>query len=625
MQTKKMEKSEALATLQSVFAIPNFRAGQEEIIDAIMSQQNTLAVMPTGSGKSLCYQLPAVLNKGLTLVVCPLIALMKDQVDSLLARGVEAAFLHSGVEYSHQQCIIHDIEQGKIRILFVAPERFRNPHFQDLMRHVKITLLAIDEAHCISQWGHDFRPDYRRIGALREALHYPPTIALTATASPEVQRDIIEQLELKKPSIHILGFDRPNLLFKVRIFRTQHQKLEYALNFIRSTLPMRLGSVAPIRGCGLLYAATRKQAEDAVRFLRENGVYAGLYHAGLDDAQRSIVQERFMNDDYHCLVATTAFGMGVDKPDIRYVLHLSMSSSIEAYTQESGRAGRDRKPAQCILLYTPQDTKIQAFFIDNAYPSELLYTDICKAFSPTKSEPDPPLRLSIEDLRKKLSQTTKNGVDAALRKLRTLGCLDLSDDDEIMWLCAPEAKALKTLCLEAKQQRKAAENRLKDLLSYVYNEECRTKFILRYFGSREAKNFKKCYHCDLCNVQFPTRTKGEDGNFPPDDMTTVLLKILSTVARRNGQISGTQVAEVLSGQTQDESLKTLSTFGLMSYLPPEEIKVMCAILCDAKLLISHKTTLGLSPEGTRCMKAKSPQEFPEEIMAFLRKRFENAP
>ncbi|MFA5624166.1 MAG: ATP-dependent DNA helicase RecQ [Bradymonadales bacterium] len=615
------KQAEALDTLQRVFAIPAFRTGQAEIIDSILREQNTLAVMPTGSGKSLCYQLPAVLSSGLTLVVCPLIALMKDQVDSLQARGIRAAYLHSGVDYAQQQATIHEIETGLTKILFVAPERFRNQNFQSLLKRIPITLLAVDEAHCISQWGHDFRPDYRRIGSLRESLSYPPTIALTATASPEVQRDIITQLDLKTPDIHILGFDRPNLLFKVRMFRTQRQKLDYALEFIRSTLPMRLGSEAPIKGCGLLYASTRKQAEEAVRFLRENGIFAGLYHAGLSDDERSEVQERFMNDDYHVLVATTAFGMGVDKPDIRYVLHLSMSSSIEAYTQESGRAGRDRQASQCILLYTPQDMKIQEFFIDNSYPPEKLYNDICKAFLASDDDPQPAQELSYDALRAKIKQKNKNGIDTALRKLRAIGAIELPSDGSIVMRRLPERKVILELSRESKLQRNAAEKRLKDLLSYIYNEECRTKFILRYFGSREAKNFKKCYHCDLCNVAFPTRSRGEDGPFPPEPLHILLLKILSTVARRNGRINSAQVAATLSGQASPDAIATLSTYSLLSYLPPEEIKVITALLCDAKLLISHCAILGLSAAGSRALKAKSLDDFPPSLAEFLKKRF----
>lgn len=621
---------QAVKALREVFRLQNFREGQESIIRDVLSGRDTLAVMPTGSGKSLCYQLPGLVIPGLTLVISPLIALMKDQVDSLRARNISCANLHSGMSYAEQQEVCDRVLTGEIKFLFVAPERIRNAAFQGLLKRAVIGLLAVDEAHCISQWGHDFRPDYRRLGVLRESLGMPPTIALTATASPKVQEDIVAQLALKSPGIHILGFDRLNLRFGVQMMRTETQKLEFALEFVRSRIQQRCGFRRRYPGCGILYASTIKQAEAAGAFLREHGIRAGVYHANLSPAMRSRIQEQFMNDEFHCLIATTAFGMGVDKPDIRYVLHLSLSSSVEAYTQESGRAGRDRNPAECLLLYAGRDVKIQEFFIDNSFPDLPVYRTIFDVFASPSGTRDPVAgtRISRSSVYDAFEKKSASLVDTALRKLRACDLLDILPDDTLVWRSEPPRDILKTLDENSRIQRKVAKNQLKSLLGYVYEESCRTKFILNYFGSREANRFRRCHHCDLC-AAMPVRPElGTPGDFPPEPVHFVLLKYLSTVARclvAGIRINSAQIASVLTGSTGEPALSGISTFGLLEYMDGAEIKVLTGVLREANLIATDPYGfVVLTQPGRMALSAKSLEDFPRAVQNYVKLRFPRA-
>lgn len=621
----------AKTTLKTVFRLTEFRDGQEEIIRSVLSGHDTLAVMPTGSGKSLCYQLPGLIMPGMTLVISPLIALMKDQVDSLMARGISAANLNSMLSYAKQQEVCERVYRGEIKFLFVAPERIRNVAFQNLLRSVTIGLLAVDEAHCISQWGHDFRPDYRRLGTLRKDLNMPVTIALTATASPEVQNDIVEQLELRQPTLSILGFDRLNLRFGVVKMRTETEKLEYALEYVRQRIQHQIGFKRQYSGCGILYASTIKQAEAAGAYLKKHGIRAGVYHAGLPPAVRTRIQEQFMNDEFHCLIATTAFGMGVDKPDIRYVLHLSMSSSVEAYTQESGRAGRDRKPAECMLLYAGRDVKIQEFFIDNGCPDLPIFKTIADTFAQTADakEPQPGTRLSIDELMKNFEQKEAALVDTALRKLRALDYLDISPDDIMIWRKPLESGAIAQLSEESRIQKKALHRQLSSLVRYVFDDNCRTKFILKYFGSREGKSFKRCHHCDLCKAMPIRPEQGKPGVFPPEPLHWIILKYLSTIARcQNAHlpVNNRQAAGILTGTTGEPAFTGISTFGTMAYMDPAEIPVLGGVIREAGLTMQNSLNyIQLTLEGKKCLSAAKITDFPHTLQNYLHLRFPRAP
>jgi ATP-dependent DNA helicase RecQ len=352
-------------TLRDRFGLERFRPGQREVIEEVLNRRDVLCVMPTGGGKSLCYQLPALLLDGLTLVVSPLIALMKDQVDVLVGRGLRATLLNSTLDPDEQRARLIEIESGRYDLVYVAPERFRSHRFVEAMARIKPALLAVDEAHCISEWGHDFRPDYARIGQARRALGFPPCIALTATATDLVRRDIADQLDLQDPAPFVTGFDRPNLRYAVVEARRDDDKLAVLARTLEEN-----------PGPAIIYASSRKRCEAIGSFLgKELKREAVIYHAGLGRDERTSAQERFMGGEADTVVATNAFGMGVDKANIRSVIHFNMPGTLEAYYQEAGRAGRDGDEAQCLLLYAPGDRRLQEIFIENEYPPrDVVYT-----------------------------------------------------------------------------------------------------------------------------------------------------------------------------------------------------------------------------------------------------------
>ncbi|OGP73984.1 MAG: hypothetical protein A2V86_08020 [Deltaproteobacteria bacterium RBG_16_49_23] len=363
-------KDERIRVLNEKFHFSGFRKWQEEIIDVLLRKRDAVVVMPTGSGKSLCYQLPALLLDGVTLVVSPLIALMKDQVDGLVQNQVPATFINSALTPSEQGQRLREIQQGRYKLVYIAPERFRNPGFMEGIQSCRVSLFAVDEAHCVSEWGHDFRPDYLRLKGVVERLSHPPVAALTATATSDVRRDIITQLGLKQPITFVAGFDRPNLRFKVKMVEGETDKIDAVLNLLKREAQR-----------GIIYAATRKNVESLTSALRFHGYKAGGYHAGMEMESRKSVQDSFMEGNLPVVVATNAFGMGIDKADLRFVIHYNIPGSIEAYYQEVGRAGRDGKPATCLLLFNYADTFTQEFFIDGSYPPrdmiEQTYQVIC--------------------------------------------------------------------------------------------------------------------------------------------------------------------------------------------------------------------------------------------------------
>jgi ATP-dependent DNA helicase RecQ len=342
-------------TLRDVFGLDEFRPGQREVIEDVLAGHDVLCVMPTGAGKSLCYQLPAVLKKGLVVVVSPLISLMEDQVQQLRDEGIPATVLNSTLSPQHRRRVMDEIEAGFEGLLYVAPERFFAGDFAALMPKLKPSLFVVDEAHCVSSWGHDFRPEYSRLGDVREQWDWPVTIALTATATADVRRDIITQLNLRSPRVLVTGFDRPNLRYESRNLTKEMEKDEELVRRVKEET-----------GSGIVYCATRKAVEEAAELLTRciPGRPVFVYHGGMDMAERSKNQEAFMQTAGAVCVATNAFGMGINKPDIRFVLHYNLPGTLEAYYQEAGRAGRDGRPSKCVLLYSFKDRKIQEFFID---------------------------------------------------------------------------------------------------------------------------------------------------------------------------------------------------------------------------------------------------------------------
>lgn len=343
---------QARGALKRVYGYDSFRKGQEDIISGIMNGRDTLAILPTGGGKSICYQIPAMLLPGTSLVISPLISLMKDQVDALRRVGVSAAYLNSSLGAAEYREVMRSAMQGEYKLLYVAPERLDAPMFQSLSEQLAIPLIAIDEAHCVSQWGHDFRPSYRQLaGWIARMTNRPLVAAFTATATNEVAIDISEMLRLRDPSVFVTGFARPNLSLSVV---TGADKKKFLERFISERKDQS----------GIIYAATRKEVENVYELLTRKGIQAGKYHGGLSDVERAQTQEKFRFDDIRVMVATNAFGMGIDKPNVRYVLHWQMTSDIESYYQEAGRAGRDGEESECILLFEPADMQVQRFLIE---------------------------------------------------------------------------------------------------------------------------------------------------------------------------------------------------------------------------------------------------------------------
>jgi ATP-dependent DNA helicase RecQ len=362
MLSKKQQISELL---QLHYGFDSFRPGQEQAIDHILAGESVAVIMPTGGGKSLIFQLPALVLDGITIVISPLIALMKDQVDGLRKIGIPAAFINSSISPAETKLRLEDVKNNRYKLLYIAPERFYSDEFKNALKEISVSLFAIDEAHCISQWGHDFRPSYLRLREAIDLLGSPPVAALTATATPEVREDIKKQLKLKNCREIVTGFKRKNLQLGV-IHASESQKPRIVLDAVLS-MP---------EGAGIIYAGTRSRTDDLLQMLLENDIEAVSYHAGMDPEDRKWVQMNFLSGKAKVIVATNAFGLGINKPDVRYVIHYDMPGTVEAYYQEAGRAGRDGKPSFCLLLYNSRDRALHEFFIKGDNPSVKNITDI---------------------------------------------------------------------------------------------------------------------------------------------------------------------------------------------------------------------------------------------------------
>jgi ATP-dependent DNA helicase RecQ len=530
----------------ALFGHGSLRPGQADVIRDIMSGRPVIAVMPTGAGKSLCYQLPAIVlaERGdVTLVISPLIALMKDQVDTLRTRGVPAVALTSHAGADEQREIIEGIRAGMYTLIYVAPERFRSPRFLDALRAMagRLGLVAIDEAHCISEWGHDFRPEYRRLGEVVRQLGAPRVAAFTATATPEVRRDIAHQLGMDAPELHVRGFDRPNLHYVVARVGGGDDKTDQLVELVRT----RDGGVA------LVYASTRKNAEKYAAALKVAGMRTRVYHAGLEGAVRERAQDVFMSGQLDAIVATNAFGMGVDKSDIRLVVHADIPRSPEAYYQEAGRGGRDGKPTRCVLLFNHSDIKLQEFLIDASYPSAEILRGIWKLL---RDRPELGKLTPYDDelearLRTNLPGDVKGAtMGAALRILERHGML--RRDDEKLAATRPEPGTYPPLDVESMARRAEVErSKLRTMVAYAYHPRCRRQFVLEYFGDQDWNDrARTCGACDTCEAVAHGR---------PTAMAlsaaelTAIRDLLKLVGALNGRFGRMRVVKLAVGSEDD--------------------------------------------------------------------------
>ena len=403
---------QARAKLRETFGYPDFRPPQIRAVQAVLAGRDTLIVLPTGGGKSLCFQVPALVRDGLTVVVSPLFSLMKDQVDTLERKGVPAAFINSTLSSADVANRMARAQSGELKLLYLAPERMEAGKTLDRLQAIGVSMLAVDEAHCISEWGHDFRPSYRRIGAIRERLLRPQTVALTATATPDVRKDIVRQLALRNAEVVVGGFDRTNLTYHVVSASNQTEKDKAAVHWLRD---------AP--GAAVVYAPTRKAVERITAVLVKANVKAVGYHAGLDEELRRRTQDAFMNARTRVIVATSAFGMGIDKPDVRLVVHHAMPGTLESYYQEAGRAGRDGNASTCVLLHMYPDRFTHEFFLATTHPDRETIERVWKTIREL-GDGAGLVALTAEDIAARLpSKVGDRKVGAALRALASAGAL----------------------------------------------------------------------------------------------------------------------------------------------------------------------------------------------------------
>jgi ATP-dependent DNA helicase RecQ len=606
-------------SLRKHFGFEDFREGQQEVISTILSGKDAMVVMPTGSGKSLCYQLPAMMMKGATLVVSPLIALMKDQVDALHARGLPATFINSAIPDSEQHARIDSLRSGKYKLVYIAPERFRSPRFSDALRSINISLFAVDEAHCVSTWGHDFRPDYLRLKQVIESLSATPTIALTATATPYVRSDIIQQLGLKSPQTFVSGFDRPNLSIEVVHTQREREKI---------TRIKRLAGTH--KGSGIIYASTRKAVEQVGMKLLEQGLSVAMYHAGMTDSQRIKAQEEFMDGRKQMIVATNAFGMGIDKRDIRFVAHYQIPGSIEAYYQEIGRAGRDGLPSTCLMLFNYVDKNTHDFFIEGSYPSGALVKNVYDSLVETGLKR---IELSGTEIAKRAGEKNEMAVNSALYLLERAGHIERTTIGStrtdagsrrtrtIIMLDDPPARTLRINQSDVIRRGDLERRKLREMIEFCYTEYCYRGYILDYFGDRN--HARKCGTCGNCQpepnaIPIVDETPNEVKNIANVTPRTIkadellrVRKILACAKRMKGRFGKRVLAGTLRGSASrvilNAGLNELSTYGLLKDMSHELLLIYIEALIVARCLNVTKgqyPTVSITEFGDRVMLEK---------------------
>ncbi|MBI5568142.1 MAG: RecQ family ATP-dependent DNA helicase [Chloroflexi bacterium] len=589
-----MSEVDLHAALQQHFNFSAFRPGQQAAIEHVLARRNTLVVMPTGAGKSLIYQLAALMLPGTALVFSPLIALMKDQVDALTRRGLAATYINSSLDATEQARRIRALGHGEYKLILVAPERLRQPSFRAALKQVPISLLAVDEAHCLSQWGHDFRPDYLHIADARTDFNAPVTLALTATATPRVQDDIARLLRLPHTERIVTGFNRPNLTFEVFSAPDVPGKLKLVRDFLSG-----------VEGAGIIYTGTRRDAEEVADFVREViGVEAQYYHGSLDAETRACVQDAFMAGDLPIVVATNAFGMGIDRPDVRFVLHYALPASLEQYYQEAGRAGRDGLPARAALIYSPKDTALHEYFIENDSPGADELRAVHALVRRARS-------LSFFDLERELG-LPQIKARVAIEQLEAARSIRRTSDDSITSLqfeALPLTEAtVQAIAAQVAARHEAKHRQLQAMIDYATTNACRRRIILDHFGDSARPAAPLC--CDNCLTRaeiVPTENRSA-----VTQAERAALIVMDTLVHLNWNVGKSTLAQILKGSASQKMLNVgydkARNYGKFTALKLREIEGLIDQLYEAgylKQIGGEFPTLKLTPRGEAALKARA--------------------
>jgi ATP-dependent DNA helicase RecQ len=590
-----------IATLHAHFGFPAFRPGQAEAMQSLLASEHMLVVMPTGAGKSLIYQLAALHRPGLTLVISPLIALMKDQVDGLARRGIPATYINSALPTDEQARRLQAMAEGAFRLAYVAPERLRSVPFQQTLSRVTVGLLAVDEAHCISQWGHDFRPDYLHIAGARAGMGEPVTVALTATATPQVQDDIVRLLGLSAARHIVTGFNRPNLTFEVRYTADLPTKLR-ALRDLLTDLD---------DGAAIVYVGTRRDAEEVAEFVGTVcGVEAQHYHAGLEAETRARVQEAFLAGDLPVVVATNAFGMGIDRPDVRLVAHYNLPGTLEAYYQEAGRAGRDGQAAQAVLLYAPQDRALQEWFIENDAPALEETRALYEALRG-------PRRAKVWMTTDGLSLATglpEVKVKVGLAQLEAAGAVQRLGDEGarmLLRLGTWNEAAVQATATSVEERRRHRRSQLAQMVAYAEANACRRRILLDYFGDHGPAEAPRC--CDNCLTRQPVTSPVLGGDVSSlSQAERAALIILDALRRLKWEVGREKLAQLLKGShakdMQQFGYDQSTYYGRLEVFTLREIENLIGQLITSgylKTIGGDRPVLCLTPQGQAALKARA--------------------